>query len=275
MIPEKADLIKILHTLKSNSSYDLSNYSHNSVGRRFGKIMIDLELDVESLIVKINTDPSFSEILLKKITVNTTELFRDPKIWINLRENILPLFEERDEIRVWHPGCSTGQEVYSMMILLDRMNLLEKAQIFASDINEDVMDVARVGEYKYRFNKESLKNFKESFQLEEKNLKEDIKKYFSINELEDMLKMNDFLVKKPVYKKIDLVQNDNLFGEKFDLIVCRNVIIYFNYELQNKVLNLFYNNMSDKSCLILGLHESIIGPYSSKFLKKKTVYFKN
>jgi len=275
MIPEKADLEKILLALKSNSSYDLSNYSLNSMGRRFGKIMTDFKIDVEDLIVKINTDPSFSEILLKKITVNTTELFRDPKIWINLRENILPLFEDRDEIRVWHPGCSTGQEVYSMMILLDSMNLLEKAQIVASDINEDVMDVARGGEYKYRFNKESLKNFRTSFQLEEKIFRDETKKYFSINELQDVLKMNDFLVKKPVYKKIDLVQNDNLFGEKFDIIICRNVIIYFNYELQNKVLNLFYNTMSDKSCLILGLHESIIGPYSSKFLKKKTVYFKS
>ena len=275
MIPEKADLKKILLAVKTNSSYDLSNYSTNSMMRRFVKILTDSKLNVEELIDKINTDPVFSEELIKKITVNTTELFRDPKIWINLRENILPLFEGRDEIRVWHPGCSTGQEVYSMMILLDSMNLLEKSQIFASDINEDVLDVAKAGEYKYRFNKESLKNFSTSFQLEEKDVKEEIKKYFSINELQDILKMKDFLVEKPVYKKIDLVQDDNLFEEKFDLIICRNVIIYFNYELQNKVLNLFYNNMTEKSCLVLGLHESIIGPYSSKFLKKKTVYFKN
>ena len=87
--------------------------------------------------------------------------------------------------------------------------------------------------------------------------------------------MKDYLIEKPEFRKLDLVKDENLFGNKFDLIICRNVIIYFNYELQNRVLNLFYNNMNDHSYLVLGMHESIIGPYSSKFLKKKTVYYKN
>ena len=275
MIPEKTDLNRILLALKNNSDYDLSNYSMSSVGRRFGKILIDFKLDVELLIEKINSESGFAEILIKKITVNTTELFRDPKIWINLRENVLPSFKERDEIRIWHPGCSTGQEVYSMMILLEEMNLLKKSKIFASDINEDVLEIAKSGEYKYRFNKESLRNFKKSFQLDDESANKDFKKYFQIDELHDKIIMKDFLIEKPVFKKLDLVIDENFFGDNFDLIICRNVIIYFNYELQNRVLNLFYNNMNDHACLVLGMHESIIGPYSSKFLKKKTVYFKN
>lgn len=275
MIPEKADLNRILLTLKNSSDYDLSNYSMSSVGRRFGKILIDFKLDVELLIEKINSEPGFAEILIKKITVNTTELFRDPKIWINLRENILPEFEDHDEIKIWHPGCSTGQEVYSIMILLKEMNLLEKSKIFASDINEDVIETAKKGEYKYRFNKESLRNFKKSFQIEDEEENNEWEKYFSIDELEDKIIMKDYLIEKPEFRKLDLVKNENLFGDKFDLIICRNVIIYFNYELQNRVLNLFYNNMNDHSYLVLGMHESIIGPYSSKFLKRKTVYYKN
>ena len=86
--------------------------------------------------------------------------------------------------------------------------------------------------------------------------------------------MASFLVQKPVYKKMDLVKGDNLFNEKFDLIMCRNVIIYFNYDLQNQILDLFHKNMSANSCLILGIHESIIGPMSLKFNKINGVYFK-
>ncbi|MEX2371155.1 MAG: CheR family methyltransferase, partial [Bacteroidales bacterium] len=74
------------------------------------------------------------------------------------------------------------------------------------------------------------------------------------------------------YKKIDLVQHDNQLKEQFDIIICRNVIIYFNYELQNKVLNLFYRNMRNNGCLVLGLHESIIGPCASQFQKLDKFY---
>jgi chemotaxis protein methyltransferase CheR len=86
--------------------------------------------------------------------------------------------------------------------------------------------------------------------------------------------MKSLLTDKPVYKKIDLVKDENLFHVKFDLIICRNVIIYFNNDLQNKVFNLFYQNLYNNGCLLLGIHESMLGPYASHFDKKNSAYFK-
>jgi chemotaxis protein methyltransferase CheR len=86
--------------------------------------------------------------------------------------------------------------------------------------------------------------------------------------------MSDLLTQKPVYKKLDLVKDPNLFLVKFDLIVCRNVIIYFNNELQNRVFDLFHKNLNEQGTLILGVHESIMGASSKKFIRKDPFYFK-
>ncbi|MCF8381515.1 MAG: hypothetical protein K9H49_18220 [Bacteroidales bacterium] len=274
MIPEREGLDSILMAIKDRSNYDLSNYSINSLSRRFVKIQSDLEMTEQEIVEKIYADSSFVEILIKKITVHTTELFRDPKIWANLRENIIPLYKSKSEINIWHPGCSTGQEVYSMMILLDWLKLLDRAQIFASDINEDVIETSKRGEYKFRFNKDFHSNFIKSFEIGD-NIKDDnYNKYLKLDKLQDKIRMSDFLIQKPVYRKIDLVKHDNLFEKKFDIIMCRNVIIYFNSDLQNQILKMFHRIMTDNSCLILGIHESIIGSVSSKFEKKDGVYFK-
>lgn len=274
MIPQKEDIKKIIDAIKDRSGYDLSNYSINSVSRRFGKILMDLKITPADLIEKIENDNIFIESIIKKVTVNTTELFRDPAIWVNLRNTILPEYVTKKEINIWHPGCSTGQEVYSMMILLDDMGILKKARIYASDINSDVIDTAMKGEYRLRFHQEFIRNFDRTLNPENRIKKLHHEKYFSIDKIKDLISMKKFLVDKPEYRVMDLVNDNNLFDVKFDLIVCRNVIIYFNYDLQNKVLDLFHNNMNEGGCLILGLHESIIGPYSGKFLKKESVYFK-
>jgi len=274
MIPEKEDLENIILALKNNSSYDLSNYSLNSLGRRFGKILDDLKLSPSQLIEKINGSNSLPDELIKRITVNTTELFRDPKVWVELRKNVLPLYRGKSPIKIWHPGCSTGQEVYSLMILLDKLKMLDQSQVYASDINENVIETSKTGKYNYRFNKDFHSNFLKSFEID-KNLEDDnFDKYLKLDTLQEKIQMANFLVQKPEYKKMDLVKDENLFNEKFDVIMCRNVIIYFNYDLQNQILEFFHKNMSANSCLILGIHESIIGPISSKFEKKNGVYFK-
>ncbi len=235
---------------------------------------MDFKMSPDELNAKLKDNRDFAEQVIKKVTVNTTELFRDPAIWVNFRNTVLPLFEEKKELKIWHPGCSTGQEVYSMMILLDDMGWLEKSRIFASDINRDVLEVAEKGEYKLRFHEEYLKNFDKTLNPESRIPKLKYEKYFDLDETGDKMKMKEFLLEKPEYKVIDLVKDENPFNEVFDIIICRNVIIYFNYDLQNRVLNLFYKNMHKTSCLLLGLHESIIGTYANSFIKKEGVYFK-
>lgn len=272
------DLLLFINIIKSSSIYDFSEYSDKSLKRRLAKVLIDQKMDLSNLLVQLKSNPTFLEQVVKDITVNTTELFRDPNIWQVLKYNVLPKLKNQQSINIWHAGCSTGQEVYSMLILLNELGLFEKAKVYGTDINSDVLQVAKKGIYKYRFNINYLDNFDKAIKENPYNYEAlnniPYEKYFTIDQAKDVIKMNPFLLEKPIFKKHDLVKDSNLFYVKFDIILCRNVIIYFNYELQNKVFELFYNNLYPNSYLILGMHESILGPYSSRFDKMGHFYLK-
>lgn len=272
------DIRRFQSTISKYSEYDFSEYSLNSLKRRIARLMRKYDSDFSRLIRTMETDKVAMEEVVKRITVNTTGLFRDPHIWESIMLNLLPRFSRHSSINIWHPGCSTGQEVYSMMIILDQLGLLERSNIFASDLNTDVLEKARSGTYRLSFNREYIENFKLVFAAgingREKTGFKPYQDYFRVDETRDLIRMHEFLREKPVYKKIDLVMDENAFFMNFDIILCRNVIIYFNYELQNRVLELFYRNMRDDGCLVLGLHESIIGPCSSIFTKQDNFYVK-
>jgi len=272
------DIRNFQETIRNNSDYDFTDYSLTSLRRRLTKILMELDMDMDKLAGELRSDHDFLERIVKKLTVHTTELFRDPDIWKKIRTELLPTFREKSSIHIWHPGCSTGQEIFSMLMLLDDMDLLEKSNIYGSDINTDVIEIAREGRYKYHFNQSYLENFDRVLLNGSDNASGDQrkrwKKYFSIDETRDAIQMKDYLRNKPSYKKLDLVKDPNLFQVKFDFIVCRNVIIYFNNDLQNKVFNLFLENLNPGGTLLLGVHESILGPYSKKFLKRDPFYYK-
>ncbi len=273
-IPDK-DIELFLESIQSRSNYDFSDYSLNSLKRRVRKLMNDHHVDINGLVEKIRADWNFTEKVVKSITVTTTEFFRDPAVWISLKENILPSCRKQEGLSVWINGCSTGQEIYSLMILLQEAGLLDKARICASDINTDVLETSGKGIYKYRFNKDFLKNFDLVINAEKKEKNRvPYTKYFNVDEQSDTITMKKTLTNKPVYRKMDLVRDENPFGIQFDLIICRNVIIYFNYDLQNRVLSLFHQNLKRDGWLLLGIHESIIGPYSSYFDKRFQLYKK-
>lgn len=273
------DFQLFLYALKTSSKYDFSDYSEKSLKRRLAKVLTDNKLSITALVNKIKNDADFVERIIKEITVNTTELFRDPQVWHAIRYAVLPKLKNNSTINIWHAGCSTGQEVYSLMIVLSEMGILDKAKIYATDLNEDVMAQAQKGEYKYRFNIGYLDNFDKVIKENPYNYEEyyDVPydKYFSIDKSNDTIQMHDFLRKKPVYKKHNLVADGNSLYVKFDIILCRNVIIYFNYNLQGRVFDLFHRNLYDNGCLILGMHETILGSYSVKFQKKGHVYYRN
>ncbi len=272
------DIQNFQHTVRDHSDFDFSDYSHTSLQRRLNRILLEMELDINQVIQRMKKDREFTDQIMKKITVHTTELFRDPQIWKNIKNELLPSLSHQEKIRIWHPGCSTGQEVYSMMMVLDSLDMLERTDIYASDLHEEVLDTARQGKYKYRFNQIYLENFDRVMLNGEGtfswNQRKHWKKYFHIDESRDTIQMKEFLRQKPVYKKLDLVKDPNLFLVNFDLIVCRNVIIYFNPELQNRVFSLFHKNLNGQGCLLLGVHESIMGPSSKKFIRKDPFYYK-
>ena len=272
------DIHRFQHAIRDHSDYDFTGYSLSSLRRRLTRIMLEYEIGMSQLTQRLITDKIFLDEIVRKITVHTTELFRDPEIWKILREVLFTRFHEKTSLSIWHSGCSTGQEIYSMMMILDDLGLLERTHIYGSDISSSVIEVAREGKYKYRFNQSYLENFERVLlngtEEQRRNHKKSWKKYFTIDETKDVIQMKEFLRTKPVYKKLDLVKDPNLFFVNFDLIVCRNVIIYFNYELQNRVFDLFYNSMSSNGILVLGIHESILGPFANRFVKSDSFYYK-
>ena len=158
------------------------------------------------------------------------------------------------------------------------MGLLNKTELYASDINTNAIDAAKAGVYKYKFNISYLDNFDKVIRNDMHNplIVRDIpyKKYFEIDQIGDKIKMNKNLLEKPFFAKLDLVKDKNLFQVTFDLILCRNVIIYFNYNLQNKVFQLFHNNLHENGFLMLGVHESIKNPFTEKFEKQGYYYLR-
>jgi chemotaxis protein methyltransferase CheR len=273
---QKEQLTFIIQQLKYYSGYDLSNYAVGSLLRRVQRVMINQKMDVTQIIRSIQTDPVFAKNFLEDITVNTTELFRDPKIWKFLRTNTFLDLQKRNRINIWIAGCSTGQEAYSLAILLNEMGLLTQSSIFASDINTKVLDIAHKGVYRYRNNLDYLSNFDAVIKHNPLNYDDyssvDYEKYFTIDRVADKIIMNDFLRKKIVFLEHDLVKSQSLSFGKFDLISCRNVLIYLDQTLQSRILNGFYNTLHPNSYLLLGVHESILGPSSLKFKKKGVIY---
>ncbi len=272
------DVQRFITAIKMSSTYNFNDYSERSFKRRVEKILIDNHMDINQLSLKIAKDKSFLEKVVRDITVNTTELFRDPEMWITLRHQILPKLKKNKSIFIWHAGCSSGQEIYSMLILLNELGMFEQAKVFATDINSEMLEFAKQGQYKYRFNLGYLDNFDKVIRENPYNYEEMVdvpyEKYFDIDKVKDTITMKQFLREKAVFRKHDLVRDGNIFYSKFDLILCRNVIIYFNNKLQNHVIELFSNNLYRDGYLILGAHESILGPVANNFDRTKGFYRK-
>lgn len=275
---EDQDIYHFTQAVKSLSDYDLTEYSDKSLKRRLAKILLDCRTDLPTLLRNMSRDAGFLEKIIKDITVTTTELFRDPPIWNTLRFEILPGYLQQQTINIWHAGCSTGQEVYSMLILLHKMGLFDRTNLYATDLNSDVLDTARKGVYKYRFNIGYLDNFDKVIRENPMNDAEysdmPYSEYFHIDPVRDLISFRPFLLEKPVFRKLDLVHETNPFDILFDIIMCRNVVIYFNFNLQNKVYRLFYDSLNKGGNLILGMHEIIMGPLAANFEKKNQVYTK-
>jgi chemotaxis protein methyltransferase CheR len=262
-----------LEVLNECSPYDFSGYSNNSIKRRIDKIMHDNNLNIDQLIYRTRTSEEFVEYVVESITVNTTELFRDPPLWVDLYQNVLPALKDKPKIHIWHAGCSTGQEVYSNIILLHQLGLLEKSEIYASDISRNALSQAEKGVYRFSFNYESYyHNFKQIFPSNTKALFET---FFSINkDVDDSILIRPEFIGKIMYLRHDLVKEPFPAFSKFDIIFCRNVLIYFNENLQNSIVQRFYERLFSGGSLILGSHESLHGFFKTKFVHHKEVYKK-
>lgn len=244
------DLRKLTEIIKTKYGYDFTNYAISSFKRRILRILELYKFNsVDALTKKISEDPIFFEEFISEITVNVTEMFRDPPFWRILRDKILPnILLNHKKVSVWHAGCSSGEEVYSMAILLKEMGILEDSKIIATDIDDQILERARSGVY-------TVKNM----ELNEKNYvrfrgENELNKYFEVKN--GLAYMDKSLVKDVSYRKHDLV--NGIVFNKFDIVLCRNVMIYFNQNLQNDVLKKLHESIFKYGYLAIGSKESLI-----------------
>ena len=228
--------------------YDFTGYSRASLKRRILRLNeMDRIVSIAEYRNKIRTDPGYFKRFLEEITINVTEMFRDPEFYKTLRNEILPRLGTYPFIRIWIAGCSTGEEAYSVAIFLKELNLLQKSLIYATDINSEVIANAR--QAMIPLNK--IKLYTENYIAAGGS--ENFIDYYTANY--SLGKLNDELKSKIIFSTHNLV-TDNSFNE-FQLILCRNVLIYFDRPLQNKVFELFNNSLEKFGYLALGTKETL------------------
>ncbi len=245
---ERIEIGLLLEAIFLKYGYDFKNYSKSHLKRRLEQRMkMGGMNNYAQMQHRIIHDESFFNTLLLDLSINVTEMFRDPWVYKKIREVIVPMLKTYSFIKVWHAGCSAGQEVYSMAILLEEENLKKRTQIYATDFNELILEKAKEGIYPVDVMKEYTSNYQNS------GGQSDFSDYYTADY--DHVIFKNSLKDKVLFSSHNLV-TDGVFGE-MNLIVCRNVLIYFDRDLQNKVLQLFYDSLLPGGFLCLGSKESL------------------
>ncbi|QRQ99943.1 CheR family methyltransferase [Dyadobacter sandarakinus] len=242
------DVDLLLTDLLDIYGYDFTSYSRASLKRRIVRLCtLDKFPSFAELRYKVRSDPGYLKRFVEEVTVNVTEMFRDPPFYRSLRDDVLPVLATKPFIRIWHAGCSTGEEVFSMAILLKEANLLRKSLLYATDLNPGVLDKVRKGIFALNY----MKQYSESYIASGGT--HDFSQYYTANY--GQAKFDHELSEKIIISTHNLV-SDSSFNE-FDLILCRNVLIYFDKDLQDRVLKLFDESLSPLGYLALGTKETL------------------
>lgn len=155
-----ADLKRITELIQKKHGYDFRNYAMSSFKRRMLRILELKGLSIEALLKKLNDQPGFIEEFLDELTVNVTEMFRDPSFWRVMRDEIIPgILLNHKEFKIWHAGCSSGEEVFSMTILLKEMGILDNVTSIATDLDVNILDKAKSGSYPIKNMELNEKNY--------------------------------------------------------------------------------------------------------------------
>jgi chemotaxis protein methyltransferase CheR len=229
---------------------DFRNYAVASLRRRiWNAVRTEGVRSISGLQEKILHDRECMERFLVQMSVSVTSVFRDPEFYLAMREKVMPLMQSVPFVRVWHAGCATGEEVYSMAIVLHEAGLYERARIYATDMNEVVLARAREG----IISAENLSEYEANYRAAggKAQLSDYVVTKYDGAIFRGMLKKNI------VFAEHNLV-TDSSFNE-FNIIFCRNVMIYFNATLQARVHDLLYTSLRRLGILALGRKESLKG----------------
>jgi chemotaxis protein methyltransferase CheR len=253
-----AEIEQIIKDLLEIHGHDFSFYSRDSLNRRINRFYQREKCETFSWFSeRLRKDRLYVEYFIDHITVNVTEMFRDKLFFAELREIILPELAGRKKITVWHAGCSTGEEVYSTAILFSEAGLLHKTSFVATDINPQALKKAALALFPSSLREVYAKNYRDA------GGKLDFSEYHRSTSKGE--KFSPALRGHAQFSRHNLASDPS--PGKFDLILCRNVIIYFDKGLQKTVFRLFSESLRSESYLALGEKETLVPPFNKKFMK--------
>lgn len=245
---EDIEIRLLLEAIYLRYGYDFRRYTKASLRRR---LMYRLESSklgsISQMTEKVLHDRTFFAELLNDLTINVTEMFRDPDFYLAFRQEVVPLLKTFPFIKIWHAGCATGEEIYSMAILLEEEGLYDRAILYATDIDKKVLAQARKGIYSLS----QIRQYSDNYQRA--GGKSSLSDYYTARY--DNVIIDQRLKRNVVFADHDLA-TDQVFGE-MNVIVCRNVLIYFDQELQSRVFRLFSDSLDLGGFLCLGSQESL------------------
>jgi len=245
---EAIEIDLLLEAIFRRYGYDFRHYARASMERRIYAGMDRLNCrPLSELSRRVLHEPTLFQELLNSFSITVTEMFRDPEVYAYLRKQVVPYLATYPFIKVWHAGCATGEEVYSLAILLAEEGILERTTIYATDFNETALMTAKEGIYPI----DRVQTFSANYQ--ESGGRTTLSDYYHAEY--DSIIMTQALKKNITFARHNLA-SDQVFGE-MHLILCRNVLIYFDRTLQEKVLTLFDDSLIDNGFLCLGSKESL------------------
>lgn len=248
---DKIELIEIdllLEAIFRRYGYDFRSYSRASIERRTRQFMSGTGCEtIAEMIPKILHDQDFFSRLVQYYSIAVTEMFRDPFFYLSIRKEVVPLLRTWSHFKIWHAGCATGEEVYSLASVLKEEGLYDRATIYATDFNDENLERAREGVYEIGKMKEATRNY----QLAGGQVS--FSEYYHARY--GSAAICDALKERITFANHNLAV-DEAFGE-IHLVICRNVLIYFNRELQNRALGLFTKSLVNGGFLCLGAKEDL------------------
>jgi chemotaxis protein methyltransferase CheR len=245
---EEIEVALLLEAIFRRYGFDFREYAPASLKRRLWRRAHAEGLEtISALQSRVLHDPACMEQLLLDLSISVTTMFRDPSFYTAFREKVVPLLKTYPFARIWVAGCSTGEEVYSLAIVLEEHGLLERTRLYATDINEAVLERARLGV----FSLEKMREYTQNYLLAGGTRA--FSEYYVANY--DGAVFDRRLVENAVFAQHNLV-SDRGFNE-FHAIVCRNVMIYFDRSLQGRVFQLFHDSLIRFGVLALGHKETI------------------
>ncbi|MGZ0715909.1 CheR family methyltransferase [Pseudomonas palleroniana] len=264
------ELRLLIEAIYLKYSYDFRDYSGASIKRRVAHALHQLDCaTISALQERVLHDPAAFMQLLQFLTIPVSEMFRDPSHFLAIRQEVVPLLKTYPSIKIWIAGCSTGEEVYSMAILLREEGLLERTIIYATDINPASLDKAKQG----IFSLENVRAYTANYQ--QAGGQRSFADYYTA--AYDYAIFDKTLRENVTFADHSLA-TDSVFSET-QLISCRNVLIYFNKKLQDRAFGLFHESLCHRGFLVLGSKETLdFSAYSKQFeplVKQERIYRKS